>query len=394
MKKEAKKDKNTKKESVSKVSYHYKPDNMTLEEWQISLRRQAALKEQFVISELNRKNYPGYYKVVNLLSGNEYRVVYRGEGSPWNYCSCMDFKTSRLGMCKHLGGVEHWIKENHRKVCRTIPSYTSVYLSYKGEREVRLRIGKDHSEEFAQLAAPYFTPDGVMRPEAIDTINEFLRDAVRLDDTFRWYSDALAFILEKRDMKWRKRVVVDFASDAALDALLKVKLYPYQKEGVRFAFCAGKAIIADEMGLGKTLQAIATAELMRKHGLVSTALIICPTSLKYQWKKEIERFTDATVVVVEGSHLIRKKLYASEEFYKIVSYNSVCNDIKILKSLHTDFFFVFLSFFASFFMKYYALYLCAKFKYKSRFRCQYDRKISTPPFFIIVRPWQTLINNE
>ncbi len=337
MKKEAKKDKNTKKESVSKVSYHYKPDNMTLEEWQISLRRQAALKEQFVISELNRKNYPGYYKVVNSLSGNEYRVVYRGEGSPWNYCSCMDFKTSRLGMCKHLGGVEHWIKENHRKVCRTIPSYTSVYLSYKGEREVRLRIGKDHSEEFARLAAPYFTPDGVMRPEAIGTINEFLHDAVRLDDTFRWYSDALAFILEKRDMKWRKRVVADFASDTALDALLKVKLYPYQREGVRFAFCAGKAIIADEMGLGKTLQAIATAELMRKHGLVSTALIVCPTSLKYQWKKEIERFTDATAVVVEGNHLIRKKLYASEEFYKIVSYNSVCNDIKILKSLHTDF---------------------------------------------------------
>ena len=51
MKKETKKDKNTKKEFASKVSYHYKPDNMTLEEWQISLRRQAAVKEQFVISE-------------------------------------------------------------------------------------------------------------------------------------------------------------------------------------------------------------------------------------------------------------------------------------------------------------------------------------------------------
>lgn len=337
MKKETKRGKNTKKESVSKVSYHYKPDNMTLEEWQVSLRRQAAAKEQFAISELNKKDYPGYYKVINPLSGNEYRVVYRGEGSPWNYCSCMDFKTNQLGMCKHLGGVEHWIAENHRKVCRNIPSYTSVYLSYKGEREVRLRIGKDHSEEFARLAAPYFTPDGVMRPEAIDTISEFLRDAIRLDDTFRWYSDALAFILEKRDMKWRKRMVSDLASDAALDTLLKVKLYPYQKEGVRFAFCAGKAVIADEMGLGKTLQAIGTAELMRKQGLISTALIICPTSLKYQWKKEIERFTDTATVVVEGGHLARKKLYAAEEFYKIVSYNSVCNDIKILKSLHTDF---------------------------------------------------------
>jgi len=49
-------------------------------------------------------------------------------------------------------------------------------------------------------------------------------------------------------------------------------------------------IIADEMGLGKTIQAIGTAELMRKHQFISSALIICPTSLKYQWKKEIERF--------------------------------------------------------------------------------------------------------
>lgn len=102
-------------------------------------------------------------------------------------------------------------------------------------------------------------------------------------------------------------------------------------------FRAGKSIIADEMGLGKTIQAIGTAELMRKHQFISSALIICPTSLKYQWKKEIERFTDAKAIVVEGNHLTRKVLYGAEEFYKIVSYNSVCNDIKILKSLHTDF---------------------------------------------------------
>ena len=41
--------------------------------------------------------------------------------------------------------------------------------------------------------------------------------------------------------------------------------------------------------------------------------------------------------MVEGNHLTRKVLYGAEEFYKIVSYNSVCNDIKTLKSLHTDF---------------------------------------------------------
>lgn len=335
----AKKNKTVKKtkESINKVSYHYKPDNLTLQEWQIALRRQAAVKEQFAISEKDRKEYPGYYHVINPVTGNEYKVVYRGQDSSWNYCSCMDFKTSQLGTCKHLEAVKLWIEENHRKVCREIPPYTSVYLSYQGERKVCLRIGTDNEEEFRQLAAPYFTSDGVMRPEAMDSVTEFFRDAVRLNNTFRWYPDALNFILEQRDLRRRRQLVSDYASDTALDKLLKTKLYPYQKEGIRFAFCAGRSIIADEMGLGKTIQAIGTAELMKAHRFISSVLIVCPTSLKYQWKKEIERFTDSKAVVVEGNHLVRKKLYEAEETYKIVSYNSVCNDIKILKSLHTDF---------------------------------------------------------
>lgn len=335
----AKKTKTNKKvkEANSKVSYHFKPGNMTLQQWQIALRQQAAVKEQFAIGEKDKKEYPGYYSVVNPVSHSEYNVVYRGDNSPWNYCSCMDFKTSQLNTCKHLEGVKLWIKEHKRKVSRATPPYTSVYLSYQGERKVCLRIGTDNEEEFRKLADPYFTSDGVMRPEAIDSITEFLRDATRLNNTFRWYPDALGFILEQRDLHRRSQLLPDYASDTALDALLKAKLYPYQKEGIRFAFRAGKSIIADEMGLGKTIQAIGTAELMRKHRFISSVLVICPTSLKYQWKKEIERFTDATAIVVEGNHLARKKIYEAEEFYKIVSYNSVCNDIKILKSLHTDF---------------------------------------------------------
>lgn len=314
----AKKNKTVKKakDSINKVSYHYKPDNLTLQEWQVALRRQAAVKEQFAISEKDRKEYPGYYNVINPVTGNDYKVVYRGQDSSWNYCSCMDFKTSQLGTCKHLEAVKLWIEENHRKVCQEIPPYTSVYLSYQGERKVCLRIGTDNEEEFRQLAVPYFTPDGVMRPEALNSVTEFFRDAVRLNNTFRWYPDALNFILEQRDLRRRGQLVSDYASDTALDKLLKTKLYPYQKEGIRFAFCAGKSIIADEMGLGKTIQAIGTAELMKNHHFISSVLIVCPTSLKYQWKKEIERFTDSKAVVVEGNHLVRKKLYGQKKLTK------------------------------------------------------------------------------
>ena len=91
------------------------------------------------------------------------------------------------------------------------------------------------------------------------------------------------------------------------------------------------------MGLGKTVQAIGVAELLRKEGLVTSVLVLAPTSLKYQWKCEIEKFTgDAEVVIVEGTHLKRRELYDGAGTYKIVSYNSACNDIKILGKLECD----------------------------------------------------------
>lgn len=130
--------------------------------------------------------------------------------------------------------------------------------------------------------------------------------------------------------------IVKTYDDEKLNNLLKVNLYPYQKEGIRFAAKAGKAIIADEMGLGKTIQAIGTAELLRKEGLIGSVLILCPTSLKYQWRSEIKKFTDAEVFVIEGSHLKRKEAYNRPEPYKIISYNSAANDIKILGCLQTD----------------------------------------------------------
>lgn len=320
-----------------KVPYHYKPEGMSLEQWQIALRRQAAEKELFAISERNGHDHPGYYVVRNPSTDNNYRVVYRGEDSQWNFCSCMDFKSSQLGTCKHIEAVKLWIADNHKRVYRSAPAYSSVYLSYKGERKICLRIGTDNAEELRRLAEPYFTPDGVMRPEAINTITEFMAKAVKLNDSFRWYPDALSFIMDKRDRMRREQMLADGGIDQRIDSILKTTLYPYQKEGIRFAFRAGKSIIADEMGLGKTIQAIGTAELMRQLGMASSCLIICPTSLKYQWKKEIERFTDADVKVIEGCHTKRVRAYKADEFYKIVSYNSVCNDIQVMKTMHTDF---------------------------------------------------------
>lgn len=309
---------------------------MSLEEWQIALRKQVALQEKFVISCVDDELRPGEYCVRNPKSEQEYKVVYRGAKSEWNYCSCMDFKTSQLGTCKHVEAVKHWLGgSSKRRVHAETPSYTSVYLSYKAERQVHIRIGLDNADAFRSLASKYFDSDGVLLDKSYRHFGDFLKAALNIDDTFRCYKDALDFVVDKRESLQREEILNGY-SNTDIENLLKTKLYDYQKEGIRFAAKAGRVVIADEMGLGKTIQAIGTAELLRKEGLVDSILILCPTSLKYQWKREIEKFTDTTATVIEGSHLKRKYMYLSQDTYKIVSYNSACNDIKILGSLTTD----------------------------------------------------------
>ena len=326
-----------KRKKTALVSHIVKPKDMSLEEWQVKLRQQASMSERFGISCVDERLCPGEYIVRNSETRNEYKVVYRGANSEWNYCSCMDFKTSRLGTCKHIEAVKNCFigQKNGTRVHREIPPYTSVYLSYRGERCVKIRIGSDNREAYEQLAKDYFDEDNVLKETAYRNIGSFLKQAREISDTFRCYKDAVDFIVDIREKAIRKKMVQSYG-DEKLDGLLKVKLYPYQKEGIRFAAKAGKSIIADEMGLGKTIQAIGTAELLRSEGLVGSVLIICPTSLKYQWRSEIKKFTNAEVYVIEGNPLKRKEAYNRPEPYKIISYNSAANDIKMLGALQTD----------------------------------------------------------
>lgn len=323
-----------KKKPEARLSNVVKPDNMSLEEWQRTLRRQAAEREMLNVQAVDATLCPGEYRVTNPKSREEYKVVFRAKNSTWNYCSCMDFKTSQLGTCKHLEAVK--LKLNgHRHVVNT-PSYSSVYLSYRNGRKVSLRIGSNHREEMELLAKQYFDSHSHLREEAFPIFDQFLSAAAHFDSDFRCYQDAIDFVVDRRENIRRCNLVEEKYNNEQLDILLDTQLYPYQKEGIRFAAKAGRAIIADEMGLGKTIQAIGTAELLLREGFVDNILIVCPTSLKYQWKREIERFTHREVLVIEGLHTRRIEQYKMPQPYKIVSYNSVCNDLKVLRRMETD----------------------------------------------------------
>lgn len=62
---------------------------------------------------------------------------------------------------------------------------------------------------------------------------------------------------------------------------------PYQRGGIAYAMARPNCLIADEMGLGKTIQAIG---VINADEAVKKVLVVCPASLKLNWKREMEKW--------------------------------------------------------------------------------------------------------
>lgn len=303
------------------------PKDMTLRQWQRALRRQVAAKENFAIRGPYTADDP--FIVTSAGSGRKYRVRYYGPDSDSNRCECMDFKTSGLGTCKHIEAISLAGDGKYTRRSYGTPLHTFVYVDYPAGRKIKIHQGRYISAEMQEHIKKLFDENGELIDPKCDP-SDFIREAMQLDETFEWEEDALDIVTEQRDKARRVALISEKYADSLFDGLIKTSLHPYQAVGVRFAFIGGRTINADEMGLGKTVQAIATAELLKREGLVNSVIIICPTSLKYQWFSEIRRFTDSTAVVVEGDVLKRNRQLSDEAcFYKIVSFHAMSNSVKM-----------------------------------------------------------------
>lgn len=112
-------------------------------------------------------------------------------------------------------------------------------------------------------------------------------------------------------------------NDYELPDSLKDTLREYQKQGFLWIKTLKNngfgGILADEMGLGKTLQVIAFLLSEQEEGEERESLIVCPASLVYNWKAELERFAPALpAVMVIGSAAERKALIEAEEKGRIL----------------------------------------------------------------------------
>ena len=327
-----------------KASKIYKPDDLDLEEWQRLLRKQFAAQQAFKLKNIGGHPIFSEFMLANQQSEKTYKVAIRGREHGSNYCSCPDFSINNLGTCKHIEftllklmkrkGAKKAFKDGFSQL------YSEIYLNYGPKREIRFKPGKDAPQKLHAYARKYFSPDGMLKDEYILDFHRILRDMPTDGHELRCYDDVLAFISGHQDAEHRRTIVAkqfkDGINSPIFKSVLKTDLYPYQREGALFAVRAGRCLIGDDMGLGKTIQALAASELMAKLFNIQKALIVSPTSLKYQWKTEIEKFSSRSSEVVEGYSHQRQELYKNDSFFKLINYELVHKDIDMIRQWGPD----------------------------------------------------------
>jgi hypothetical protein len=303
-------------------------------------RAKRAKTERMKIHSTDPKAPWTDYTITNAISGKTYRVALRSEARGVSYCACPDFKTNTLGTCKHIMKVLSRAKATFPKKVLARPyrrTRITVHLRY--EERVSFAVALPHalSAEARAIVAPLLT-----RGEPIEVV-DLVRRLQRLEaggHAFFVTPDAEERIQRQLVSARLGKLVAEIrrAPDKhpLRTTLLKQPLLPYQLDGIAFAAGAGRAILADEMGLGKTIQGVGVAELLAREVGIRKVLVVCPASLKSQWRSEIQRFSEKTTEIVSGPASGRALAYAGGAFFTICNYEQVMKDILHVEKTRWD----------------------------------------------------------
>jgi len=311
-----------------------------LREAALAERRERARSERMAVRSSDPKQPWTDYVVTSAASGRSYRVALRALGPGESYCSCPDFRKNTLGTCKHLLRVEAWARKRFPARRLRAPhrrTRLAVYVHYGEERELRLAFpSRPLPAPAARLVAP-------LRAGAIADVGDLLRRLRRLaalGEEVAVHPDAEAWIQERLHRERIAALVEAIRKDPAghplRTTLLRVELLPYQLDGIAFAVGAGRAILADEVGLGKTPQAIGVAELLRREAGIERVLVVCPATLKAQWRREIERFSGHECQLVVGGARERNAQYRGSAFFTVCNYEQLLRDVAVIGALEWD----------------------------------------------------------
>ncbi len=267
----------------------------------------------------------------------KYRITFRDFEKQQGYCTCPDFQTNKLGTCKHLMFAFSHIQQTPDLLKNKNTSYpfVEIFLDPKYDYQVAWYYpGRIGNPDISSLLFEHFGKSMRLPDENIINFLSFLKKAEQFKQIL-----IRPEVLRKVEKIYGQDMLHQISKSVKLDySLLNTDLFPYQKKGIEFATFKEGAIIADEMGLGKTLQAIGTAIMKKELFGFTRCLIICPASLKEQWKKEIEKFTGEKAVIAEGYPEQREEIYlAKSPFFYIVNYELVIRDRSVINNNPPDF---------------------------------------------------------
>ncbi len=314
-------------------------DECALVEAAIEERRERAREERMRVVPLDPDKLWSDYTVTNAASGKTYRVALRGANPGDSYCSCPDFRTNTLGTCKHILHLCAKLTRRFPASAWSAPyrqKYVAIHVRYVGELELRVLAPARLSNEAEQVLRPIMG-----RP--IDDARDLLQRIAALQaqgEEVTVYPDAEELIQQRLFQDRIAKIVAEIRRDPAAHplrrSLLTTELLPYQLDGIAFAVGAGRAILADDMGLGKTIQGIGVAELLAREGDIRKVLVVCPASLKAQWREEIRRFSGRDCQLVLGQAKERARQYENDCFFTVCNYEQVVRDLTAVERARWD----------------------------------------------------------
>ncbi|MEO8111073.1 MAG: SNF2-related protein [Ginsengibacter sp.] len=146
-------------------------------------------------------------------------------------------------------------------------------------------------------------------------------------------------ILKELEEKKQKLQAIESIKPLPVSKKIKAKLRPYQQAGFNWLqvldeLCWG-GCLADDMGLGKTLQAICFLQYLKEKYKKATNLVVCPTSLIYNWESELQKFAPSLKYhIYYGSNRSFSDEHLENYDIIITSYGTMRIDIKELQQ-HT-----------------------------------------------------------
>jgi len=302
-------------------------------------RAERARTEKMRLTSLDSQEIWTDYTLTNAASGKSYRVALRGWQAGQSYCSCPDFRKNTLGTCKHILHALEKVRRRFSDSQRNRPYRRrdiSVHLSYEEELELRILLPPHLDDVTSGIVRP-------IRDRPITDLPDLLKRIRQLeahDVAVTVYPDAEEYIQTRLLLQRIAAKVAEIRrnpkSHPLRTTLLKVEILPYQLDGIAFAASAGRAILADDMGLGKTLQGIGMAELLAREADIRKVLVVCPASVKAQWRSEVLRFSGRDCQIVLGGAAGRSGQYENECFFTICNYEQVLRDIIAIERVRWD----------------------------------------------------------